>query len=163
MTTQKICERLMDIDQVVEILGKISLFGGLSDQQLYTLFQVLEQVSYKEGEYVFKQGEKPSHIYIVLYGTIKIVAEENGTPLELIAFGEGQSFGETSVIGIQSHSASALAIEDTSLIVLSRQALLSLSASHPDIFGTLILNIARDACRRLHSADETLLHYVCKQ
>ena len=153
----------MDIERVVPILNKISLFGGLSDKQLYTLFQVLKQVSYKADEYIFKQGEEPSHIYIIISGAVKIIIEEDGTALELITFAEGQNFGETSVIGIQPHSASALAMEDTELIVLSREALLSLAQSDAELFGILILNVAREACRRLHTADETLLHYFCKR
>jgi len=163
MTEKKVHERLMDIERVVPILNKISLFGGLSDKQLYALFQLLQLVSYKSGEYVFKQGDQPSHIYIIIRGTIKIIAEEEGTPLELITFSEGQSFGETAVIGVQPQSASALAIEDTDLIVLSRETLLSLSESDPEVFGTLILNIAREACRRLHNTDETILHYFCNK
>jgi len=52
---------------------------------------------------------------------------------------------------------------DTKLIVLSRQTLLSIFNLDKEIFGILILNIAREACRRLHDTDEILLHYVCKK
>ncbi len=72
----------------------------------------------------------------------------------------GDCFGETAAIGIQPHSASALAVEDTELIVLSRAALLSIFDSDKELFGMLILNIAREACRRLHKSDEIFLHYV---
>lgn len=153
----------LHIEEVTPILNKISIFGGLSEKQLYTLFQLLEQVSYKKDEYVFRQGDEPSHIYVVISGTVKLIMEEYGTPLELITFSEGHNFGETAVIGIQPHSASALAIEDTELIVLSRKALLSLHETDPELFGILILNIAREACRRIHQTDETLLHYFCKK
>lgn len=163
MSAEKKQNHSLDIEEITPILNKISIFGGLSDKQLHTLFQLLEQVSYKKDEYVFKQGSEPSHIYVVISGTVKIIMEENGTPLELITFSEGHNFGETAVIGIQPHSASALAIENTELIVLSRQALLSLHESDAKLFGILILNIAREACRRIHNADETLLHYFCKK
>jgi CRP/FNR family cyclic AMP-dependent transcriptional regulator len=153
----------LHIDEVIPILNKISIFGGLSEKQLYTLFQLLEQVSYKKNEYVFKQGDQPSHIYIVISGTVKLIMEEEGTPLELIAFTQGHNFGETSMLGIQPHSASALAVENTELIILSRKALLSLHETDPELFGILILNIAREACRRIHNTDEVLLHYFCKK
>lgn len=163
MDNKKTYEHFLNVEQITPILNKISIFGGLSDKQLYTLFQLLKQVSYKADDYIFKQGEEPSHIYVIISGKIKIIIEENGTPLELITFSEGQNFGETSVIGIQPHSASALAMEDTELIVLSRQALLSLAELDAKLFGILILNIAREACRRIHNTDETLLHYFCKK
>jgi len=94
---------------------------------------------------------------------VKLVINEKSNPLELIVVGQGQCFGETSVIGIQPHAATAISIKDTELIVLSRNALLSLLKTDLDLFSILILNIAREACRRLHKTDEILLHYVLRK
>ncbi|OGX37806.1 MAG: hypothetical protein A3D87_00730 [Omnitrophica WOR_2 bacterium RIFCSPHIGHO2_02_FULL_50_17] len=151
---------LFDIENILPILNKIAIFGGLSDKQLYTIFRLLQKVSYKAGDFIFKQGDSPSHIYIVRSGRIKIIADADETPLEIITFEVGDCFGETAAIGIQPHSASAVAVEDTELIVLSLAALLSIFDSDKELFGMLILNIAREACRRLHKTDEILLHYV---
>ena len=151
---------LLDIDEVIPILSDISIFAGLSDAQLYELFKLLQKTRYSAGEKIFEEGEEPSHIYIVQSGSVKLVVNAEDTPLELILFEEGQCFGETSVIGIQPHAATAVCVEDTSLIVLSRNALLSLYKSDLEMFSTLILNIAREACRRLAKTDEILLHYV---
>ena len=154
---------LLDIEDVLPILNDISIFAGLSDKQLYTLFRLLEKTSYKAGEKVFEQGSQPSHIYIIQSGSVKLVINEKSNPLELIVVEQGQCFGETSVIGIQPHAATAITVEDTELIVLSRNALLSLLKSNLDLFSILILNIAREACRRLHKTDEILLHYVLRE
>ncbi|MBN2594506.1 MAG: cyclic nucleotide-binding domain-containing protein [Sedimentisphaerales bacterium] len=154
---------LLDIEDVLPILNEISIFAGLSDKQLYTLFRLLEKTCYKKGEKVFEQGSQPSNIYIIKSGSIKLVINEKSDLLELIVFEEGQCFGETSVIGIQPHAATAIADEDTELIVLSRNALLSLMKTDLDLFSILILNIAREACRRLHKTDEILLHYVLRK
>ena len=151
---------LLDIDEVLPILNEISIFAGLSDAQLYELFKLLQKTRYSAGEKIFEEGEEPSHIYIVQSGSVKLVVNAEDTPLELIVFEEGQCFGETSVIGIQPHAATAVCVEDTELIVLSRNTLLSLYKSDLEMFSTLILNIAREACRRLAKTDEILLHYV---
>jgi len=39
----------------------------------------------------------------------------------------------------------------------------SLLKSELELFSILILNIAREACRRLHKMDEILLHYVLRK
>lgn len=153
----------LEIADILPILNEISIFAGLSDKQLHTLFRLLEKVCYKKGEKVFEQDSQPSHIYIIQSGSVKLVINEKSDPLELIVFGQGQCLGETSVIGIQPHAATAIAIEDTELIVLSRNALLSLVKTDLDLFSILILNIAREACRRLHKTDEILLHYVLRK
>ncbi|MCP4261644.1 MAG: cyclic nucleotide-binding domain-containing protein [Planctomycetes bacterium] len=154
---------LLDIEEILPVLNKISIFAGLSEKQLYTLFQLLEKGQYKAGENIFNEGQKPSHIYIVQSGRVKLVVDAKETPLELIVFEEGQCFGETAVIGIQTHAATAISVEDTELIVLSRKALLSLFKTDLELFSILILNIAREACRRLHKTDEILMHYVLRK
>lgn len=153
---------LLEVDEVLPILSEISIFAGLSSTQLHGLFELLRKTSYKAGEKVFEEGEQPGHIYVVQSGSVKLVVNCEDTPLELIAFEEGQCFGETSVIGIQPHAATAVCAEDTELIVLSRNTLLSLYKSDLELFSTLILNIAREACRRLAKTDEILLHYVAE-
>jgi len=151
---------LLDLDDVRPILKEITVFGGLSEEQLRAVLKLLRCVSYKANETVFRQGEEPSHIYIIRQGEVKIIVSRFDEPLEIASFKTGQCFGETSVIGIQSHSASAYAVTDTELIVLERNALFSLFESDKELFGLLVLNIARETCRRLHRTDQILLNYV---
>jgi CRP-like cAMP-binding protein len=154
---------LLDIARVLSVLNKISLFGGLDDTQLYTLFRHLGSAHYRAGEAVFRQGDPPTHIYIVLSGRVKIITEVDHTPMELVVYGEGQCFGETAAIGILAHSATALAEADTELIVLPVPALRDVSHESPALFGMLMYNIAREACRRLHRTDEIFLHYATRK
>ncbi len=156
-------EPLLDIENVLPILNKISIFAGLSDPQLFTLFKLLGCVFYKANETIFEQGDEPSHIYIVKTGKVKLVVWEEQIPLELIVFEEGHCFGEASVIGIQRHQGTAIAMKDTELIVLSRKALMSIYDSDKELFSILILNIAREVCRRLYASDNILLHYILKK
>ncbi len=150
---------LLEIERVLPILEKISLFGGLTEKQLATLFRKLDVMHVAQDEYIFQQGDAPSHIYIVLRGRVRVFVSADGTPLELVEFNEGRCFGETSVIGVQPHTANAIAVEASDLMVLSRQALHTIFDEDKELFGMLILNIAREAARRLHAAEETLLHY----
>ena len=163
MKDDKVYEPILDIENVLAILNKISILAGLSESQLYTLFQHLNKVTFKTNEVVFSQGEEPNHIYIVKIGKVKLVVWEDDTPLELVEFGVGHCFGEASVIGIQPHKGTAIAECPTELIVLSRKALMSIYDLDKELFGILILNIAREVCRRLHATDDILLHYLLKK
>jgi len=163
MSDTKIYLPLTDIENVLPVLDKIAIFGGLTNEQLYIVFKILKKVSYEKNEIIFRQADPPSYIYIIRSGKIKLYVEVEDAKLELIEFGVGDCFGESSLIGIEAHTASAIAIEKTDLIVLSGQALLSLYNSDPQIYGLIILNIAREVSRRLHRADNTLLHYILWQ
>jgi len=160
MASDKHPEPLLDIENVLSILNKISIFAGFSDKQLYTVFRELEKVSYEDGALIFEQGSEPSHIYIIQQGMVKLVVGDENTSLELIELMLGACFGETAVIGILPHAASAVAVGKTELVVLSRHALLTLYKADLELYSLLILNIAREACRRLYQTDRILLHYV---
>ncbi len=160
MSDKKIYQPLADIENVNKILDKIAIFGGLNKKQLSSIFKLLKKVTYESDEIVFNQGDTPSCIYIIQTGKVKLYVESDGAKLELIEFDVGDCFGESSLIGIEAHTANAIAIERTDLIILSGQALLSLYNCDPQTYGLIILNIARETSRRLHRADNTLLHYV---
>lgn len=163
MDEAKVYEPILDIENVLAILNKISIFAGLSDGQLYSLFKHLRKVTFNANEAVFMQGQQPNHIYIVKKGRVKLIVWEDDTPLELVEFDQGHCFGEASVIGIQPHKGTAIAVEQTELIILSRNALMSIYDTDKELFSILILNIAREVSRRLHATDDILLHYLLKK
>ncbi|WP_319372239.1 cyclic nucleotide-binding domain-containing protein [uncultured Ilyobacter sp.] len=153
---------LLDIEGLFPILNKISIFGGLNDKQLYFLFKILKQSNYKKGEYIFKQGELPSHIYIIQKGRVRFIEEVDMTPYQIFEFGEGNCIGEASVLSLQPHAVSAVACEDTIIIALSKEDFFKIFKKDKNLFSTLILNITREICRRLKSSDNVLLHYIDK-
>jgi CRP-like cAMP-binding protein len=163
MAIEKYRSPLLDVEKVLPILNKISLLGGLDDAQLYAVFRILETEHYRKGEYIFRQADEPDHIRIVQSGRVRIVEEVHGTPMELAEFGPGQCFGETSVIAIQLHTASALALEDCDLLVIPREKLFQFHQTDPKLFGIMILNIAREACRRLKKTENIMLHYALNE
>ncbi len=160
MAVEKYRLPLTDIENVLPVLNKIAILGGLDDAQLYTIFHMLEVEHYAKGEVVFQQGDSPSHIRIVRSGRVRIVEDIDGEPMELYEFNTGDCFGETSVIAIHPHTASAFAMEDTELLVIPRDKMFRLYDTDSKLFGMLVLNIAREACRRLNKAEDTMLHYA---
>ena len=163
MAENKVYYPFVHVEEVTSILNKIAIFGGLNQTQLAEVFKRLEVVRYEEGEFIYEQGNAPSHIYIIKKGEVKIMVDAEETSLELASFGVGDCFGETSVIGIQSHSTNALASASTELIVLERSALLKIFEEDKELFGMLILNIARETARRLHRLDEALTRFIVEE
>lgn len=153
---------LFEMDKIINILTKISIFGGLNDTQLYKIFKILKKVTYKDNEFIFKQGEAPTYIYIILRGKIKLIEDINYGSYQLFEFEEGSCIGEESVIGIQPHTLSAVAVGDVELAVIPKNSFLNFYHTDKDLFCLLILNVARDISRRLKQTDDLLLHYIDK-
>jgi CRP-like cAMP-binding protein len=153
---------LIDTENVMSILNKISIFGGLDEKQIQFILKILKQVNYKKGEYIFRQGDLPSHIYIIQKGKVRLVEDVDMTSYQIFEFGEGNCIGEASVMGSHPHTVSAIACEDSVLIVLSKEMFFHIYEHDKVIFSILILNIAREICRRLKRTDDILLHYIDK-
>jgi len=151
---------LTNPEEIIPLLNKISVFGSLRNNQLHVLLKLFKLVKYEENEFIYKRGEASSHIYIIKQGEVKMMIDNEGVFLELISFGQGDCFGETSVIGIQCHSSSAKAVKPTELIVIEPHDLLNIFETDKEVFGILILNIARETARRLHQSNEALVRYI---
>jgi CRP-like cAMP-binding protein len=65
-------------------------------------------------------------------------------------------------MSMHKHTASAMAKEDSEVLVLSRRALIDLRHADIELFAMLMMNIARELARRLQLTDAMLLHYSRK-
>ncbi|MEI6856155.1 cyclic nucleotide-binding domain-containing protein [Psychrilyobacter sp.] len=147
---------------IFSMLNKISLFGGLTAGEIDYLIPMLTTASFKKGEVVFTQGESPNNIFIIQTGEVKIVKQHDDVEIELIRFQEGNLFGETELIGIFKYIASAITLTDVKLLVFSKSALYSLHSKNMKLFSKIILNVARESCRRTAKTDEYWLEEMVK-
>lgn len=156
MSEQIAREPLLEVEKVLPILDKISIFGGLTESHLYQIFKRLMLVRYHAGDVIFREGDCASYVYIVMHGKVNLGFDVAGQARLKAILEPGTCFGETSVIGIQPHSATATAVEKTDLLVLSGAALDEMYQSDKELFAMLILNIARESCRRLSKTNQQL-------
>ena len=151
---------LADIESVLPILSEIAILGGFSDRQLHEIFKYMEECMFEQGEVIFQKGDDPSYIYIVKRGKIDLLITQQDTVLKKKTLTVGDCFGEASLMGMHKHTATAVALEDSDVMVLSWRALLQLRKEDSALFSLLIMNIARELARRLELTDEILLHYM---
>ena len=77
----------------------------------------MNNIAFKQGEVIFRQGEFAATMYDILSGKVGIVANY-GTPEEkqLAVLGEQEIFGEMGLIESYPRSATAVALEDGTLV-----------------------------------------------
>jgi CRP-like cAMP-binding protein len=150
---------LLTSKDLLETLENVTIFSGFSAEDLQHICKNCSLVEARIGEVIIEEGTPATEILILLKGRVSIVLGLDDEAIELMEFGPGSCIGEASVIGIQMHSASAVVLEEATLMVLRRQVLMQLFEDNKALFSLLILNIARELARRLHHTDEVLLHY----
>ncbi len=109
----------------IDYIKRVKMFGKLSEDDQRHLARISAMRNYSQGDVIFSEGEKGKELYIINRGIIKIkkkietAMQENETQT-LTKVRSGDHFGEFTFFEGGTHSASAIAAGDVSLLVLSR-------------------------------------------
>ena len=160
LAEQLVGERPVNIRDVEQIRDRVSLFGALDNSQLSTLLSYAKEQAFEEGEIIFEQGQLPSDIYILLSGKVDLRVIRDDFSAAHMTYVPGDCFGETAVIGIQTQMGRAKVEEDVRVLTLSRFSLLDMLENDANLFGILMMNIAREVSRRFHFTINTSISPV---
>jgi CRP-like cAMP-binding protein len=148
---------LTDFHSVSSIISQLRIFGGVTDEQLTTVFRHLELWILSAGEILFKKGDEPRHVYIIKSGRIDLNLTENSMIIHKHDLQVGECCGEASLMSMHQHTCTAIAAMESEVIVLSRNALIGLKHEDIHLFALLMMNLARELARRLYLTDQMLI------
>jgi CRP/FNR family transcriptional regulator len=132
------------------------MFSGLSDAELTFLAQRVVPRRYTAGEIVFSEGEPCSGLYVVESGHIRIFkSSANGREQVLSVEGPGSSVAELPVFDGGNYPASVAAVEDATLLFVSKQDFQTLCLTHPQV-ALKVLRVVGARLRRLVGIIEEL-------
>jgi len=129
-------------------IRRIPRFSGISAEAEGWLCEHAVVSTYTKGETIFFEGDPSAHFYMVLKGEVKVFKMlESGRELILDFFREGEAFGEVALVEGGDFPASAVAMEDASVLVLPRRDYLHLLERYPEVAHSII----RDLTLRMHA------------
>jgi len=106
----------------------------------------------KEGEYVFREGELGTEMYIINEGKVEIINQVGDEQQVLAVLEKGDFFGEMSVLEELPRAASARAATDIRLLQINGSTFDQLLRGNPEI----AVRMMRKLSRRLRETDEML-------
>jgi CRP-like cAMP-binding protein len=109
-------------EQVSAKLREVALFRGLESADLDRILEISDPVLYEKGEVVFEEGERGDHFFIIVQGAIELRKAGGGEPKRLAVLRAGQAFGEMALLNQTPRSASAVAVDRTYMLSVSRPA-----------------------------------------
>ncbi len=131
------------------LLGQTALFAGLAPESLFAILDLLEVKDYPAGSCVFRQGDAPDAMYVIVKGTLRVTqSRRSGREVPLDELGPPESFGALGIIESKPRSTTNIALTDTRLLALSRTDFQSLLKVHPQVS----LNMMRLLSRRVRRA-----------
>jgi CRP-like cAMP-binding protein len=132
----------------LQTLKQTTLFASVADEVMVALADQLSYRQLKPHQLLFQEGDPGDALYLVVQGHIKIFTRNALDEVTVLQqFGPGAHFGEMSLIDQRPRSASAMAVDELTLLVLQRDDFLTVLAQHP----LLALSLLQDMAAKLRT------------
>ena len=109
-------------------------------------------IQFKEGDYLLRQGEIGDFLYFIKSGNVKVFRQEGGYEVVFSELSQGAVIGEMSLIEEDTRIANAVAMNDVTVIKLSRESYTKAVEDLPP----WLLGLCKTLMKRLRNADEKI-------
>ena len=140
-------------------LRSVDLFEGLSDKELSQVQSLTRPVSFREGEFVFHEGDLGRDLYIVEKGEVEILKKEPDVKdayYHLARLKRSDWFGEMALFFPSLRSASAKVLQKMEGFAVSLEEL-NVLAKKDLSYSQIAYNLAKKMSGRIKSTNE---HYA---
>lgn len=137
-----------------DILSKVWLFAGLSEDQLESISSFTFQKSFGPGDLIVEEGETGNGLYIIISGDVDVLKGLGvNNPVSLGHRSSGEVFGEMALLGEWPRTASVRAIDQVECLGIDRWVFLTLLERQPQIG----INMLQILAQRLRDSDARLV------
>lgn len=121
-----------------EFLSKTHYFAHASLAEIQDFLPHFESLSFAEGETLFSEGDEDSAWYLILNGAISILRSgADGGAHILAELGQGEAFGEMSLLEKRPRMGTAMALQDANILRLRGENFEALLKTNPVAVGML--------------------------
>jgi len=143
------------------ILKQVPFFSGLSNTELNKVLAIAGVKKYAPRQMVFAKEDLGDNFFVVKSGRIKIFTTVGSDKKKTFAFlKKGDFFGEMSLLGCKTRSASAQAAEESELFVISKKNFKRLVLENPDFTLKLLHTLAERLNKCNKEIESMLFHNI---
>jgi len=137
------------LDVKLNLLEQINLFSSLNIDELSSIQKKIIIKSFKKNQTILHEEDTNEFMYIILFGSVKVVQmTEDGREILLAIHRSGEFFGEISLIDKETLPATVIAIEDSSIAIISGRDFFSILKENNKILD----NLLKIFCARLRES-----------
>jgi CRP/FNR family transcriptional regulator/CRP/FNR family cyclic AMP-dependent transcriptional regulator len=138
-------------------MGRTPPFAGASPEMIARLASRGTVRTYRRGTYLFHQGDGSPDVYFLVEGKIQISSDSSTGYRQLhTTLDQPQFFAELGVLGEMQRTASALALEHSSVWVVPGEVFLDFLAEEPSAARALLRALARQIASHEAFVDDLL-------
>ena len=129
----------MDANTAALLLGRVEPFKGLDERARLTVVEHATRRVVDKGQMVFWQDDPGEAMFVLLEGSVKlVVCSRDGELIELHRHDAPAVFGELALLDGGPRSASAEAVDRSTLLVVTRPELLRLLRADEQVAEALL-------------------------
>jgi cAMP-dependent protein kinase regulator len=114
------------------------LFRNLSAEEFRQVVSRLTLKHYEEGSLIVAEGDPGDSMFVVVNGEVSVnTTNANGKRITLANLGEGEFFGEISLLTGRPRTATIITNTDSDLLELTREDYENIVADHPHVADVL--------------------------
>ena len=122
------------MDKIV-LLHTVPIFRDLSDKDVIAISDKMVSRSYSQGQMILLEEAMGETFFVIAGGSVKITRlSEDGREVILAMLGEGDFFGEMSLLDGGGRSANVVALEEAEVLTLARNDYLDILKKFPKNF-----------------------------
>lgn len=107
---------------MIKMLKQQVLLEGIDNAGLNKISKIIKKISFKKGEQLFKEKDETRGLYLIHSGKVEISkVTPDGWRQTLAVLTSGHFFGELSILEKRQHDASAVAVEDTEILLITKE------------------------------------------
>lgn len=119
------------------------LWSSASDEALEWLARTAQTAEYAKGDMLFREGEIPDHVGVILAGHARALYGDEGRRLSVETYWPGDVVGPIATLASIGFEADVEAVEQVSVALIPSGALRDLLSSEPGVAMSVIDDLAR--------------------
>jgi CRP-like cAMP-binding protein len=145
----------------VQTLRETFVFKSMPEAELKKLAGLAAEERLGGQASVFSEGEAGDDMYVIALGSVRVLKKNReGVEEEIATLGTGSYFGEMALVADEhERTASIVASEPTTLLVVRRQAIEALCAKDNVFAHHFYRAVARGLTRRLRATSTDAAYY----
>lgn len=142
------------------MLRTVPLFEGLTFRDLKKIELIVHERTFMPDEVVFHERQPGAGMYVIKKGMIKLTKTINEEKVKIGELGEGEFFGEMSLLEDYPRSAEATAVVKTEALGIFRPDLFDLIERNPRLGSKILMKLSQRLAGRLRKTTQMKLKEV---
>lgn len=148
----------IDLEERTELIDRTRWGKEFPWKQLQIFAQYTQPYRVRQGEIVFREGDRESYMCLLLAGRVRVMKDKGSLgPRQITVLGRGQAFGEMSLIDGEPRSATIQAVTDVLLLMMRADEFNALLEKYPQVGILLVIKLAKAVSQRLRMTSGALV------